>query len=185
MCATAELERAPPSSCRGRSVCELRVVVECKEGKSPAFLRLFWSGSTSPINLAVLQQRPFNQNPTHFINHGERASTSNLNIARAVVADTHHSWSLLISVVVVVAFCAVSWFFSPKGETRTYVPSMALPSALLAGRCAESERLNHGRADTTCSVWRSTLLLAACSCWLMWGKCPAAVHSLELHGLTA
>ncbi|KAK0821296.1 H(+)-transporting V0 sector ATPase subunit e [Friedmanniomyces endolithicus] len=47
------------------------------------------------------------------------------------------SWSLLVSVVFIVVFCAVAWFASPKGENQT--------------------------------VWRSTLVLSAWACWLMWG----------------
>jgi hypothetical protein len=33
----------------------------------------------------------------------------------------HNSWSLLVSVIFIVVFCAVAWFASPKGETQTYV----------------------------------------------------------------
>ena len=34
---------------------------------------------------------------------------------------THHSWSLLVSIIFIVVFCAVAWFASPKGENQTYV----------------------------------------------------------------
>ena len=47
-----------------------------------------------------------------------------------------NGWSLLVSIIFIVVFCAVAWFASPKGETQT--------------------------------VWRSTLILSAWSCWLMW-----------------
>ncbi|TKA79069.1 hypothetical protein B0A55_02510 [Friedmanniomyces simplex] len=47
-----------------------------------------------------------------------------------------NGWSLLISVLFIVVFCAVAWFASPKGENQT--------------------------------VWRSTLVLSAWACWLMW-----------------
>ncbi|EME79700.1 uncharacterized protein MYCFIDRAFT_37797, partial [Pseudocercospora fijiensis CIRAD86] len=46
------------------------------------------------------------------------------------------SWSILISIIVVLAVAAGAWFFSPKGENQT--------------------------------VWRSTIILSAASCWLMW-----------------
>ncbi|KAK4499462.1 hypothetical protein PRZ48_009977 [Zasmidium cellare] len=45
-------------------------------------------------------------------------------------------WSILISIVVVVAIALGAWFFSPKGENQ--------------------------------AVWRSTIILSAASCWLMW-----------------
>lgn len=54
-----------------------------------------------------------------------------------VLTDEPNSWSLLVSVIFIAVFSAVSWFASPKGENQT--------------------------------VWRSTLILSACSCWLMWG----------------
>ncbi|KAF2835975.1 hypothetical protein M501DRAFT_997172 [Patellaria atrata CBS 101060] len=47
-----------------------------------------------------------------------------------------NGWSLLIGFLFIVAFSAVSWFASPKGENQT--------------------------------VWRSTLILSAWSCYLMW-----------------
>ncbi|KAH0284429.1 hypothetical protein M436DRAFT_79790 [Aureobasidium namibiae CBS 147.97] len=47
-----------------------------------------------------------------------------------------NGWSLLVGLLFILAFCAVSWFASPKGETQT--------------------------------VWRSTLILSAWSCYLMW-----------------
>ncbi|KAK8207524.1 ATP synthase subunit H-domain-containing protein [Phyllosticta capitalensis] len=46
------------------------------------------------------------------------------------------SWSVIIGLVIIVAFSGVSWFASPKGENQT--------------------------------VWRSTLILSAWSCYLMW-----------------
>ena len=33
----------------------------------------------------------------------------------------NNSWSLLVSIIFIVVFCAVAWFASPKGETQTYV----------------------------------------------------------------
>ncbi|KAF2092110.1 hypothetical protein K490DRAFT_61555 [Saccharata proteae CBS 121410] len=47
-----------------------------------------------------------------------------------------NGWSLLVGLVFIIAFCAVSWVASPKGENQT--------------------------------VWRSSLCLAAWSCYLMW-----------------
>jgi len=58
------------------------------------------------------------------------------------------SWSLLVSVVFIVVFCAVAWFASPKGENQT--------------------------------VWRSTLVLSAWACWLMWGTFPTiSLHLMD------
>ncbi|KAF2155008.1 hypothetical protein K461DRAFT_276188, partial [Myriangium duriaei CBS 260.36] len=47
-----------------------------------------------------------------------------------------NGWSVIIGLVFVLAFSAVSWFAAPKGENQT--------------------------------VWRSTLVLSAFACWLMW-----------------
>lgn len=41
---------------------------------------------------------------------------------------THHSWSLLVSIIFIVVFCAVAWFASPKGENQTYVIDTYPPS---------------------------------------------------------
>ncbi|KAH9824459.1 putative vacuolar (H+)-ATPase subunit e isoform B [Teratosphaeria destructans] len=63
-----------------------------------------------------------------------------------------NGWSILISIIFIAAFSAVSWFASPKGENQT--------------------------------VWRSTLILSAWSCWLMWGKwmeAAGAQDDLEGH----
>jgi hypothetical protein len=38
--------------------------------------------------------------------------------------DFRYSWSLLVSVIFIVVFCAVAWFASPKGENQTYVFSL-------------------------------------------------------------
>jgi len=39
------------------------------------------------------------------------------------------SWSLLVSIVFIVVFCAVAWFASPKGETQTYVSAFLFSSS--------------------------------------------------------
>ncbi|KAF2805505.1 uncharacterized protein BDZ99DRAFT_395664, partial [Mytilinidion resinicola] len=39
-------------------------------------------------------------------------------------------WSLLIGFIVVVIFCAVSWFVAPKGETQTVWRSTLVLSAV-------------------------------------------------------
>jgi hypothetical protein len=46
----------------------------------------------------------------------------------------NNSWSLLVSIIFIVVFCAVAWFASPKGETQTYVlaPFLSLPGPGLA-----------------------------------------------------
>ncbi|KAK7563734.1 ATP synthase subunit H-domain-containing protein [Phyllosticta citricarpa] len=49
---------------------------------------------------------------------------------------TTNSWSVIIGLIIIVAFSGLSWFASPKGENQT--------------------------------VWRSTLILSAWSCYLMW-----------------
>jgi hypothetical protein len=52
------------------------------------------------------------------------------------ILTSPHSWSLLIGLLVVIAFCVGSWFLAPKGENHTYVfptkfNSLAIPSLLL------------------------------------------------------
>ncbi|TKX24699.1 V-type proton ATPase subunit H-like protein [Elsinoe australis] len=47
-----------------------------------------------------------------------------------------NGWSIVIGLICIVAFSAVSWFGSPKGENQT--------------------------------VWRSSLILSAFFCYLMW-----------------
>jgi V-type H+-transporting ATPase subunit e len=47
-----------------------------------------------------------------------------------------NGWSVIIGLVIVTAFCGVSYIAAPKGENQT--------------------------------VWRSSLILAAVSCYLMW-----------------
>ncbi|GAM84930.1 hypothetical protein ANO11243_029330 [Dothideomycetidae sp. 11243] len=47
-----------------------------------------------------------------------------------------NGWSVIIGLIFILAFSAVSWVASPKGENQT--------------------------------VWRSTLILSAFACYLMW-----------------
>lgn len=71
-------------------------------------------------------------------------------------ANSSISWSIIISIVVVGVISLAAWFFSPKGENQAY-SSLELPTM-------------HLRMLTrTHSVWRSTIILSAASCWLMWG----------------
>lgn len=76
-------------------------------------------------------------------------------------------WSLLVSIVFIVVFSAISWFASPKGPNQTYVffASQFLTAVLSHqhGCIVEPELMACN------SVWRSTLILSAWSCWLMWG----------------
>jgi hypothetical protein len=53
--------------------------------------------------------------------------------------DFHNSWSLLVSVIFIVVFCAVAWFASPKGENQTYVFSLTY---LLECAPAQTQRYN-------------------------------------------
>lgn len=39
----------------------------------------------------------------------------------AAQANNRNSWSILVSIIFIVAFSAVAWFASPKGENQTYV----------------------------------------------------------------
>ncbi|KAM0712109.1 hypothetical protein Q7P37_011203 [Cladosporium fusiforme] len=43
-----------------------------------------------------------------------------------------NGWSLLVSIIFIVVFCAVAWFASPKGENQTYVSSHPLLSTSLS-----------------------------------------------------
>ncbi|KAF1813203.1 hypothetical protein P152DRAFT_395603, partial [Eremomyces bilateralis CBS 781.70] len=45
-------------------------------------------------------------------------------------------WSLLVGILVVIAFCVASYFLAPKGEDQL--------------------------------VWRSSLMISATACYLMW-----------------
>ena len=47
-------------------------------------------------------------------------------------ANTLESWSLLVSIIFIVVFCAVAWFASPKGENQTYVSPLFLSGLLRA-----------------------------------------------------
>jgi hypothetical protein len=46
---------------------------------------------------------------------------------RASTDFRENSWSLLVSIIFIVVFCAVAWFASPKGENQTYVFLLVLP----------------------------------------------------------
>lgn len=47
-----------------------------------------------------------------------------LKIISEILLLTIVSWSLLIGLLIIVAFSAASWFLSPKGENQTYVGPM-------------------------------------------------------------
>lgn len=47
-----------------------------------------------------------------------------LQITPEIILLTVVSWSLLIGLLIIVAFSAASWFLSPKGENQTYVGPM-------------------------------------------------------------
>jgi hypothetical protein len=47
-----------------------------------------------------------------------------LKITLKIILLTVVSWSLLIGLLIIVAFSAASWFLSPKGENQTYVGPM-------------------------------------------------------------
>lgn len=49
----------------------------------------------------------------------------------AAQANNRNSWSILVSIIFIVAFSAVAWFASPKGENQTYVSFHLLWIALL------------------------------------------------------
>lgn len=55
----------------------------------------------------------------------------------AAQANNRNSWSILVSIIFIVAFSAVAWFASPKGENQTYVSThllwVALPLHVLRG----------------------------------------------------
>lgn len=58
-------------------------------------------------------------------------------------ANTVESWSLLVSIIFIVVFCAIAWFASPKGENQTYVSPLFL-SGLLRARLRD---LTNDRTD--------------------------------------
>ncbi|RDI86972.1 hypothetical protein Vi05172_g3205 [Venturia inaequalis] len=88
-----------------------------------------------------------------------------------------NGWSLIIGFVIIALFSVGSWFLSPKGENQTYVPRplpqsqsylyhrtrVASQILFLALRV---QRVAH--ANVTNRVWRSSLILSAWSCFLMW-----------------
>lgn len=92
------------------------------------------------------------------------------------ITDTRNSWSLLVSIIFIVVFCAVAWFASPKGENQTYVYLLVARSHNISSNPRNSRALSaRSRLATNTldrSVWRSTLILSAWSCWLMWGTYP-------------
>ncbi|KAF1738072.1 V-type proton ATPase subunit e [Beauveria bassiana] len=75
-------------------------------------------------------------------------------------------YSVFIGLFVIVAMCTAAWLLAPKGENRVYVenppPSIRQPPANARFR-----------------LWRSSLILAIVSCYLMW----AITFLAQLHPL--
>lgn len=155
--------------------------------RKPTFPRTDQSGATStPLKQAstcevtITKDPPYTHSSKQYtpLNSSTwQTGTSDLVhilLVRAALTFRRNSWSLLISIIFIVVFSAVAWFASPKGENQTYVLAL-LPT------CAQSQyticdftslRARFKTKQLTSSdrsVWRSTLILSAWSCWLMWG----------------
>lgn len=59
--------------------------------------------------------------------------------------------------MVVAALCAASWLLAPKGENRVYVPLTEDPA-----------HADNADSSSPSRLWRSSLILAIVSCYLMW-----------------
>ena len=68
-----------------------------------------------------------------------------------------NGYSIFVGLVVIVALCLASWFFSPKGENQVYVSRLRLRQGFVG-------MLTH----MLCRLWRSSLILTIVSCYLMW-----------------
>jgi hypothetical protein len=60
--------------------------------------------------------------PSTVLQNGKRVHHATRILSARASLTSANSWSLLVSVIFIVVFCAVAWFASPKGENQTYVP---------------------------------------------------------------
>ncbi|KAK4868349.1 hypothetical protein LT330_007071 [Penicillium expansum] len=79
-----------------------------------------------------------------------------------------NGWSLVIGLIIIIAFSTAAWFLSPKGDNQTY-------SFLLKLQALENTD------SAFLSLFRSTLILTFVSCYLMW----AIVFLSQWHPLIA
>ena len=114
--------------------------------KSPTFLRADQPGATSKVQRQRLSSSTCEvtttkirlvhttQTPSHISSKWQTGTSNHTHThilpVRASLTLRENSWSLLISVIFIIVFCAVAWFASPKGENQTYV--LVLSSLLLA-----------------------------------------------------
>lgn len=73
--------------------------------------------------------------------------------------------------------CAAAWFLSPKGENQVYVPHTHPPLQISHGLVVLRNQL----LTPLSRLWRSSLILAIVSCYLMW----AITFLAQLHPLVA
>lgn len=86
----------------------------------------------------------------------------------AASANWFGSWAPVIGAVFIIIFCLASWVLAPKGETQTYV---AMPIA------TPLSYLLWEKTNGIHRVWRSSLVLSAVACYLMWRKCSMSPWS--------
>ncbi|KAF5009183.1 hypothetical protein FDECE_4584 [Fusarium decemcellulare] len=96
-------------------------------------------------------------------------------------------YAVFIGLVVIAALCALSWFLAPKGENQVSVPHLP-PSAhprIPRPNTRDRFSLRHLQLDMLTldnhRLWRSSLILAIVSCYLMW----AITFLAQLHPLIA
>ena len=81
-------------------------------------------------------------------------------------------YAVFIGLVVIAALCVASWFLAPKGENQV---SVLVSAALRSPSPYDLLTLDYHR------LWRSSLILAIVSCYLMW----AITFMAQLHPLIA
>jgi len=126
--------------------------------KSPTFLRADQPGATSKVQRQRLSSSTCEvtttkirlvhttQTPSHISSKWQTGTSNHTHThilpVRASLTLRENSWSLLISVIFIIVFCAVAWFASPKGENQTYV--LIYPPSYL--------RANHNTQSAACAL---------------------------------
>ncbi|KAJ3472397.1 hypothetical protein NLG97_g11021 [Lecanicillium saksenae] len=90
-------------------------------------------------------------------------------------------YSIFVGLFVIVAMCAAAWFLAPKGENRVYVLRLPPPDRFARERARHNlgSSTNPGPLSSSLRLWRSSLILAIVSCYLMW----AITFLAQLHPL--